>query len=249
MFVFDLKLHSKKNDSYSNAILVGCRHDDLPSPDEIKFLTESETRQYNGYEFKKRKDDFLLGRFGAKVALSRFTGISDVLKFEIRSGIFNQPVVRSSSIEPLFLSLSHSNGQSFALVCDLVNPICIDCESIVEIAINTIVATLGPLEKELTSSFSDRLDSAVLPIVIWTLRESLGKALNCGLSVKNGVLEVAKLSSFSDSILKSEYLNFSHYRGISLTNKSMILSLSVPRDIEVVDLSAFQIGLRSYLAP
>ncbi len=247
MFVFDLKLHSKKNDFYSKATLVGSRAEDLPLAGEISFLTESETKQYEGYEFKKRKDDFLLGRFGAKLALSRFAGISDVLKFEIASGTFNQPVVKSSGTDPLFLSLSHSNGQSFALVCDLVNPICIDCESIVEISIKAINATLGPLEKELTYSFSERIDSAVLPIVIWTLRESLGKALNCGLSVKNGVLEVSKLSTFSDSILKSEYLNFSHYKGISITHKKMIVSLSIPSDLEVVDISALQIGLRSYL--
>ena len=247
MFEFELSFISKKSNRLSKATLVGCRQGDLPPQGIVDFLTETENKQYISYEFKKRKDDFLLGRFCAKQALSKFSGDPAFLNFEITNGIFNQPVIRSSRVEPLSLSLSHSNGQSFALVCDLVNPICIDCESIQEIAIKPIVATLGPVEKELPNSLSERFDSAIVPIVIWTLREALGKALNCGLSVKNGILEVASLSSLSKSILMAEYLNFSHFRGISFATKAMIFSLSVPKELEIVDPSALQIGLTSYL--
>src|SRR5689334_16303053 len=87
------------------------------------FLSLAEIAYLETLRFPLRRNSFLLGRYAAKAALSHCLGEPDGSRIEIVKGVFDQPIVISSSRTSAELSLSHSAGAAVAIACHAGHPI------------------------------------------------------------------------------------------------------------------------------
>lgn len=88
-------------------------------PAELDWLTSAERERLDGFRFDKRRRDWLLGRWAAKIVLLRISGLSmwDIRRFQVDSATDGAPVpLLDGSPCAVELSLSHSHGRAFAAV-------------------------------------------------------------------------------------------------------------------------------------
>lgn len=162
-------------------------------PTELDWLTSDERARLDGFRFEKRRRDWLLGRWAAKVALQAITGLShrDIARFEIASATDGAPLPRLDNRPyPVALSLSHSNNRALAAVMQAATPLGCDLE---------LVESRGPgfVETYFTTAECEAVERAnpedrdTLITVIWSAKESALKALRHGLRVDTRSVEVS----------------------------------------------------------
>jgi 4'-phosphopantetheinyl transferase len=161
-------------------------------PTGLDWLTAGERERLEGFRFDKRRRDWLLGRWAAKIALLEISGLPrrHIRRFEIDSAPSGAPLPRlDDSPYPVALSLSHSHDRAFsavsreapALGCDieLVEP---RSERFVE---TYFTAAERAHVEEAHPSYRDTLVTK-----IWSAKESTLKALQTGLRADTRSVEV-----------------------------------------------------------
>ncbi len=162
-------------------------------PTELDWLTPDERARLDSFRFEKRRRDWLLGRWAAKVALLAITGLSyrDIARFEIGSAPDGAPLPRLDNRPcQLALSLSHSNNRALAAVMQGTTPLGCDLER---------VESRGPgfVETYFTTAECEAVERAnpedrdTLITIIWSAKESALKALRHGLRVDTRSVEVS----------------------------------------------------------
>ena len=73
---------------------------------------------------------FLLGRIAAKSALTRQLGSMQPEAIEIRSGLFQAPIVCAAAANPAQVSIAHTRTMACALAFPATHPMGIDLEDI-----------------------------------------------------------------------------------------------------------------------
>jgi 4'-phosphopantetheinyl transferase len=185
-------------------------------PARIDWLSESETARLDSLRFEKRRKDWLLGRWTAKLAVVAYRnlrGHSQTLRdAEIRPAASGAPdVFFAGQPAPVTISLSHRDGiaicavapYSVALGCDL---------EIVEPRGESFTADyFTPEEKELVARARAE-DRSRLLTLLWSGKESALKALREGLRLDTRSVVVSlddveqggaeqELKPFADSVL------------------------------------------------
>ena len=161
-------------------------------PEELDWLTTGERVRYDGFRFEKRRRDWLLGRWTAKIALLGVAGLSEneIGRIEIASAPDGAPLPRLDG-RPyrVSLSLSHSNNRAFAVVARLMSPLGCDIELVEP-------RSAGFVETYFTSAERERVERAepqfrdLLVTIIWSAKESTLKAQRTGLHVDTRSVEV-----------------------------------------------------------
>jgi len=161
-------------------------------PAALDWLTPDERARFEAFRFEKRRRDWLLGRWTAKLALLGITGMSDrdISRFEIASAPDGAPLPRLDSRPFLAqLSLSHSNGRALATVLQSETELGCDIELIEPRSAGFVETFFTASESERVENASPRLrDSLVTKI--WSAKESTLKALRTGLQVDTRSVEV-----------------------------------------------------------
>jgi len=204
---------------------------DAVPPEE--FLSESEKERLGSFQFAAKKQEFLLGRSAAKRALGALLEEPDLRQIEIRSGIYGQPLVHHPRISSAEVTVSHSHGLAIALAYPAEYPMGIDLETISTVSAETIIGELEASPQELTWLATGGVDAATACCVLWTAREALGKALRIGLNSPLGVLSLSEIRAVAEGTWVGRYLNFSQCQCLSQAKGGRVLSLAMPKDIEL----------------
>ncbi len=170
-------------------------------PVRLDWLTAGERLRFDDFRFEKRRRDWLLGRWTAKIAL---LGTANMPRFEI--GRFEIASAPDGAPLPLLdgkpykagLSLSHSNGRAFCTVS--VDTMTLGCD--VE-----LVETRSPrfVETFFTASEREQVECAdpgfrdALITMIWSAKESALKALRHGLTADTRSVEVITVGEHADA--------------------------------------------------
>jgi len=161
-------------------------------PADLGWLTRAERLRLDGFRFEKRRRDWLLGRWTAKLALLEITGMSrdEMARFEIASAPDGAPLPKlDGSNADIQLSLSHSNGRAFCAVSTASMPLGCDIELVES-------RSSGFVETYFTGAESERIERAdpelrdLLVTMIWSVKESTLKALRTGLRADTRSVEV-----------------------------------------------------------
>src|SRR5262245_46000417 len=72
-----------------------------------ELLGPEEARRYASFSVRRRQLSFLSGRLCAKAALSHLLDERDPQSIEVRSGVFNQPIVFCNHRRPVGVSIAH----------------------------------------------------------------------------------------------------------------------------------------------
>lgn len=161
-------------------------------PAGLDWLTTGERERLEGFRFDKRRRDWLLGRWAAKVALLGISGLarSDISRFEIDSAPNGAPVPRLDG-RPyrVGLSLSHSHDRAFSAVSKEAVALGCDIEW-VEPRSDVFVETYFTESERTDVDAADPSDRDALITKIWSAKESTLKALQTGLQADTRSVEV-----------------------------------------------------------
>ncbi len=226
-------------------------------------LHENELRTYEGLRFERRRDEFLLGRFVAKVALGEYLGERDWATLEVVNGIFQQPLVRHERVpgEPgppgfpwtpstrsgnprvgsslAAVCLTHSGGAAAAVAFPAAHPLAIDLERLEPDRLGTLQTQVSLAEVD-TATLSP--DEALRRVTqLWTAKEALSKVLRCGLTTPFEVLAVESVV-FRNGSAEGRFRNFGQYRFESSIVGGFAFAIVLPRK------SSLGAGVAAWLA-
>jgi 4'-phosphopantetheinyl transferase len=158
---------------------------DANVPPENNWLTPDELRQINGMRFAKRRQDYRLGRWTAKLAVATYLGWLthfDVLAdIAIKSAPSGAPTVRiRGEAAQLVISISHRSGRAMCSVGNSGTALGCDLE-LVESRSEAFVRDYftSQEQKKIYSAFESDRDRLVT--FFWSAKESALKALQEGL--------------------------------------------------------------------
>jgi len=204
--------------------------DALPA---AEFLSADEKEQAAGFQFAAKKEGFLLGRLAAKRALGALIGEPDLRRIEIRAGIYGQPLVQHPRAGAAEVTVSHSHGMAVALAYPAGYPMGIDLETVSAASAATILGEVEASPAELAWLVGAGIDEATACCVLWSAREALGKALRLGLNSPLGALALSEIRSAGQSAWLGRYQNFPRCQCLSQAKGGRVLSLALPKDVEL----------------
>jgi 4'-phosphopantetheinyl transferase len=194
-------------------------------------LHAEELKYFHSLSALKRKKDYLLGRYAAKRALLYLSQTASAPEIHIRPGVFQQPVVIGPACEELSACITHSGTFAAAIAFPTGHPLGIDLEWHDDAVLETLkqhVETPELPPTELCASEAERY------IRVWTVKESLSKILQCGLTTPFSVLKLRADPVPNGRAWSGEFENFSQYRFISLSSPKLSLALVHPRRTKVM---------------
>lgn len=162
---------------------------DVPPGDG--WLTEAETAVQRGLRFPKRRDDWRVGRWAGKRAVSACLGGVEVERIEVLATEDGSPAVGlfGGAEGPVAISVSHSGGRGFAVA--VVGPVALGCdlEVLATRSPEFIRDYLTPRERGAVTALegSDRDEAATL---VWAAKEATLKATRQGLRADTRSVEV-----------------------------------------------------------
>lgn len=199
----------------------------------LDFLSEREKEQLGAYKFAAKKQDFLLGRLAAKNALGALLPEPDLRRIEIRAGDHGQPLVQHPRAGSAEVTVSHSHGLAVALAYSAAYPMGIDLETVSAVSAGTILGELGTSAPEQAWLATAGVDEATACCVLWTARESLGKALKVGLDRPLGALSLTEIRAVCEGNWVGRYLNYPQCQCLLQAHGGRVLSLAMPGEVEL----------------
>jgi 4'-phosphopantetheinyl transferase len=193
-------------------------------------LGPAETAAFRRCRTQEREISYLLGRHVARHAVALYLKDQAHVPFEIVSGVFNQPIVRGPVMEPPGITISHTGDLAVAIAHDAGHKMGVDIEH------SRGKAGLGSVltDREARLAAALPFDEDVRVTAIWTMKESLSKALRCGLTVPLSLLEVSSLVVESDRSVRSDFSNFGQYKCQTWICDPNVLSITLPLKTEVM---------------
>ncbi len=201
------------------------------------YLHADEILTFKTFLYEKRKKNYLLGRYAAKLALAHLLNENDLSRISIMNGIFNQPLVDYSGRIPFQVSFAHSNDLATAIAFPDWLILGLDLEEVTE---QTRLTT----EKELTAH-EKMIASALFPlrehlVMLWTAKESLSKVLKTGLTLPLHLLEIKHIEAQKDCF-GCTFVNFFQYQCLSWVAGGYAFSITYPKNTQVeLDISHIQ---------
>ena len=181
-----------------------------------KILSSKELDKFNSFGSEKRKNDFLLGRYSAKRALSFLKKHSFMREINIDNGVFNQPILFDNEFD---VTISHSGNFGGAIVFDKRFPTGLDLEKIDESSQKALASYIN--KEEINENSIQKLTIA------WTLKEALSKALRCGLVISSNLLEIENFRE-NEGIFACEFRHFHQYTGKARLFKDLSSAIVTP---------------------
>lgn len=205
-----------------------------------EFLSPEEATMSAGFKFAAKKQGFLLGRLAAKRALGALLEEPDLRRIEIRAGVFGQPLTLHPRAAAAEVTVSHSHGLAVALAYPADYPMGIDLETISAVSAESVIGELQASPAELTWLATGGVDAATACCILWTARESLGKALKLGLNSPLGILALSQVLPGRDGTWSGQYLNFPRCQFRARVESDRVLSLALPRAAELDEMPQLQ---------
>ncbi len=187
---------------------------------KIESLSSKELKIYSEFSSEKRQHEFIAGRIACKKAFfkSVYDGKDCFENFSSVSILNNEkgaPFIENSD---LYVTLSHSHGIAIAAVSK--QAVGMDIEQINPRKISAL--------KKMSSEIEPNFQNITSLTVLWTLKESLGKALQTGI-VKDFRYYDTKNFRLDNGLYRCDFKNFPSFSGIATTNKNFSIALVYPR--------------------
>lgn len=189
-------------DEIDGLSLVRVRQEDLPVG--LGWLTDREREVLDGLRVEKRRTDWLLGRWAAKLAVQSAlaTGSVSVEMSRVAGAAPAVAILASEDGSPrvyfqsaggagpsVSVSISHSAGVGFAAAAPGTDPLGCDVEAIEPRSDAFVADYFTDAERQAMAGLSGS-DHALLANLVWSAKESALKALREGLRLDTRQVEV-----------------------------------------------------------
>ncbi|MFZ9746763.1 MAG: 4'-phosphopantetheinyl transferase family protein [Opitutaceae bacterium] len=189
-----------------------------------EFLHAEELAGWAAAGVEKRRDDYLRGRYAAKLALDQAGAPGLAAARAIVPGVFGQPVVRGGG--GWQVSIAHSGGRAAAIAFPEEQPLGIDLEACESGHAATLARELSPAEADWVATAG--LERVVALTALWAAREALSKVLRTGLMTSFAHFRVAPPAAAPGG-WRAEYPEFPQYQAALLPRPGFVLALALPR--------------------
>nr|ASV47095.1 4'-phosphopantetheinyl transferase EntD (siderophore biosynthesis) [uncultured bacterium] len=173
----------------------------------------------------RRRREFLLGRYVAKLALSGLTGEPDLRRIRVGAGVLGQPVVHLPGVRAVQVSLAHCDPVAVAVAAGEETPLGVDVERADERVHRVVDAHLTARERALLGVLGDPEEVAAARL--WAAKEALGKALRTGLTVALEVLEVHEVDAAAPAV-RMRFTHFPQYAAHTVRAGGFCVALAAP---------------------
>jgi 4'-phosphopantetheinyl transferase len=172
-------------------------------PVENDWLSARDVASLNAMRFEKRRSDWRLGRWTAKLALASYmhrpADAQSLAEIEIRPAASGAPeVVLVGIAADVSISISHSAGTALCAITEsdeaLANDVGCDLET-VEPRSDAFAADYFTIPEQEWIACADLADRAALLALLWSAKESVLKTLRIGLRMDTRCLTVTPMSS------------------------------------------------------
>ena len=194
-----------------------------------QYLTRGERAYLAKLGVERRRCSYVLGRYAAKQAVSRFLGGEPLSHIEIDRGVFEQPVVKMSQGASAAVSITHTDTWVAALAFPAGHPMALDLEEADQSRRSVIRSQLNEREIRWIEEFAAGYGETVMLTLLWTAKEALSKVLGCGLTAALTVMGLAELDAQGGGCFRSLYENFGQYQCLSWADPHRVLSITLPR--------------------
>ncbi len=194
-----------------------------------------EHSQFGQLKFDRRRKSYLLGRLAAKQAVGALTGIQRMDTIWIDSGVFTHPVVKLEGHPNIGTSISHCNTLGIALAYPEAHPLGVDLELIDEARLDILEKHSTERERQFFAALG--YNKPISYTILWTIKESLSKALRTGLTVDLKLLEIKSLIP-SASFVQGEYTYFGQYKFFASYSDTYAVAVVLPKKTKT-DLASF----------
>ena len=227
------KLKLTRPDTVFEAYLCISNHPFLDLKEKREqFLHPEELAYFDSLRFERRQKSFLLGRYCAKQAISKYLGDSgEMTQFAIRHGVFEHPIIKNVLNKDVQISISHNDEFGGAIAFPEEHPMAIDLEKINPK--RTEVIQTQCTQDELRLIQSSQIPDMTQMTILWTVKESLSKVLKCGLMTPFKVFEVKDLASKSDCFVWT-FKKFAQYKAMSFIISNTACSIVMPKNTEML---------------
>jgi len=202
---------------------------DLPPHEH--WLTEQEAAVLAGFKFPKRRRDWLLGRWTAKMALRRFLPAPDqpMTHWQILADSDGAPMILEDGRKTdIPISLSHSGSRALCVLAE--EPMQMGCD------LETVEARSRAFEETFfTDSELSMLgrhrgrDRARLATLIWSAKESALKAVRVGLKADTRRVELKSFANMQDKnwcgIEVADRYNGGEFHGWWCEHSGMVMTI------------------------
>ena len=174
-----------------------------------------------------RMQTYLSGRYCAKSAIRKLKEVKNLSDILIDHGIFDFPVIEGLDLPNTKISIAHTNKAAIAITFPEKHPLGIDIEDICEERSSAVETQLTKAEKGLKASLA--LSKVLFNTILWTSKESLGKALKTGLMASQLIYEIKSINLNPAGFYIVEYKHFFQYKAVSFIYQSSVISLCIPK--------------------
>lgn len=215
----------------SEFVFGGVNSSTIVINEAIERLTVEELNLYHSFLYDKKSKDFLTSRYIAKGVLGTLLSCP-FENIHIQKGIFGQPYIAAPVPHNLRISISHTEQYSFALSHSEAFPIGIDFEAIDVNHQNAILSQLTYSDKRLIDLHHNHFTEVEVLTLIWSLKESISKALLTGMLTPFGLFEVSTLEMKGDIGLAT-FKQFPQFIGMFQLFDGYVFSLVLPKKIQL----------------
>lgn len=236
-----------KNVEASSAFVIF----DLKNEPKIESLSAKELEVYSKFTSRKRQHEFVAGRIACKKAFFKLTSENTKREVTIPKSISEKsrkeecaeckadcfekfpsvsvlntetgaPFIENSDF---FVSVSHSHGMAIASVSN--HAVGVDIEQINPKRIPALKKMSAEIYAEDSIGVHTKSQNAEELTALWTLKESLGKALRTGI-VEDFRRYDTKNFRHENGLYRCDFENFPLFSGIAITNKKYVAAIVAP---------------------
>jgi 4'-phosphopantetheinyl transferase len=227
---FSLELYRKHDSIKANLAFVYADHYANILSNIEHVLHAGEIAYFTNLKAEKRRLSYLIGRYAAKTAICQYLSETDMTAIAIERGIFDQPLVKFSSADCPDVTISHCDHLAVGIAFEPGHIMGVDIECI-DLS-KTHVFRSQLTDPEVSKSESNFDDYRIGYHLMWTAKESLSKAIKCGLTVPFSILEIDQIDKINQDGFVFTFKNFAQYKCFSWLIKEHLLSIVLPRKTE-----------------
>lgn len=192
-------------------------------------LSKKEQNILSTLNGKHKVNNFILGRYLSKIAISDFLFKNDFDMISVSKGIFNNPIV-DQPYSNVRISLGHTSNLLIALVFGNESLLGVDAEQINEARALNIQSVLNFPENN-----NINIDKTTEAFINWTSMEAIGKALGIGIGLPFSFY-IPKSHGFIGDKIETTFLYMHQFKCYSFKLKDHIISIAYPSNLTIKEL-------------
>lgn len=192
-------------------------------------FNQNEISILNGYSIDKKRNEFILGRYSMKTAISHFSNTMNKHDVEVEYGILNYPIIKDNVLG-IEVGLTHCNSRAIAMAYSNRIMLGIDIEQVDENRIDLLDKIALPQEKELYHGVALEYDAFLT--LLWTAKEALSKAIKTGFTCDMDIFQIRSIKYIQNAYLV-EYVHFPAFQGVVKVKEDYIVTLAYIKKLDI----------------